>query len=202
MQILIVSASSRKNSQSLKVAQFIEKRFAALDPSDVKASVYSLEGNPLPLWDEGVWDKTPEWQKIWTPVSEKLKAAEAFVFVVPEWGGMVPPQFKNFLLLTGKEMAHKPVLLVTVSAGMGGAYPISELRASGYKNTYLSYLPEHIIIRYAEKMLNEGPAVDENEQRMRDRIDHELKLLKVYGQAYKGIRENTEVDVLKYPSGM
>ena len=99
-------------------------------------------------------------------------------------------------------MAHKPVLLVTVSAGMGGAYPISELRASGYKNTYISYLPEHIIVRHAEKMLNDGPPADENETRMRERIDHMLKLLKVYGKAYKGIRENTEVDVLQYPSGM
>ena len=45
-------------------------------------------------------------------------------------------------------MAHKPGLIVTVSAGLGGSYPVTELRISSHKNTRLCYIPDHVLKAY------------------------------------------------------
>ena len=48
--------------------------------------------------------------------------------VSPEWNGMVPSMLTNFFLLcSNNELAHKPGLLVGVSSGTGGSYPVAEL---------------------------------------------------------------------------
>lgn len=206
MHILLISGSHRIESQSEKVARYLSRRLGsvAIQGASPTIDLFTLAGNPIPLWDEGVWEETDRWQKIWGPISARLKKADGLVFVVPEWNGMVPPGFKNFLLLcAGKEIAHKPVLLVTVSAGQGGAYPVSELRASGYKNTYLCYLPEHVIVRNAEEVLNDGePNLALQEDKLRLRLDHGLKLLQVYTQAFLQIRQTKELNLTQFPSGM
>ena len=68
---------------------------------------------------------------------------------------MVPAALKNFFLLwaaTG-ELSHKPALPCAVSAGEGGAYVISELRMSSYKNNRLCWLPEQLIARQVKSIL-------------------------------------------------
>ena len=63
--------------------------------------LYSLSGNPLPLWDEGVWSGDAKWTAVWKPVATELKSSDGLVVVSPEWSGMVPPGLKNFFLLCG-----------------------------------------------------------------------------------------------------
>ena len=59
---------------------------------------------------------------------------------------------KNFFLVFNNgELFHKPGLIVSISSGSGGAYPISELRSSSYKNTHIMWIPENIIIRNVEQ---------------------------------------------------
>ena len=65
---------------------------------------------------------------------------------------MATPIAKNFFLICNKgELAHKPGLIVSISSGNGGAYPVSELRSSSYKNTHIMWIPEQIIIRNVEQ---------------------------------------------------
>jgi len=45
------------------------------------------------------------------------------------------------------ELGHKPALIVAVSSGDGGAYPVSELRMSSYKNNRLCYIPEQVALK-------------------------------------------------------
>ena len=162
MKISIINGSHRLNSQSLKVANYIQ---TLLNGGISEQSwLFSLAGNPLPLWDQGVWDGDLEWTQLLTPIKEQLASSDAFVVVSPEWHGQVPAGLKNFFLLLGKnELGHKPALIVSVSSGEGGAYPVAELRMSSYKNSRICYIPEHVIIRHAEKILNENPS--ENDSR-------------------------------------
>ena len=53
------------------------------------------------------------------------------------------------------QLGHKPALIVTVSSADGGAYPVAELRMSSYKNNRICYLPEHVILRNVERILND-----------------------------------------------
>ena len=102
---------------------------------------------------------------------------------------MAAPAARSIFLLWGNgELAHKPGLIVSVSSGNGGAYPISELRSSSYKNTHIMWIPENIIIRNVEEF-NPGAYGKNIPEWLNDRIDYVLKLLLTYVSNMKPIRE-------------
>lgn len=199
MKYAIISGSSRAKSQSSKISHYIQNELKAYG----ETFLFELAGNPLPLWDESIWSGDPTWQKAWTPIQTELQAADAFVFVVPEWGGMVPPAVKNFFLLCShQELGHKPGLIVTVSSSRNGAYPVSELRMSSYKNNRLCYIPEHLIVREAEKVLNPGEALSEDDRYLRQRTTYCLKLLDQYAKALLLVRKSGIIDHKSFPNGL
>lgn len=204
MKIAIISGSHRNPSQSAKVARYIERQL--LDQGICKETwLFELADNPLPLWDQGIWDGDPAWQERLAPLSAELASADGLVIVSPEWHGMAPAGLKNFFLLWGKgELAHKPALIVTVSSADGGSYPVAELRMSSYKNNRLCFLPEHLIIRYVETVLNDDPA-ENNESAdtyFRERIEYALGVLGAYAESFRSIRASGKVGIDKYSSGM
>jgi len=201
--VCIISGSPRKHSQSEKVANYIKSVLQTI-PSVGDVDVIPLKENPLPLVDDSFYDpKNQKWQTLWQPYAQKLQAAAGFVFVTPEWHGMVPACLKNFLLLcTAKELGHKAGLLVAVSSGLGGAYPIDELRISGYKNSRICYMPEHIIIRHINDMLNDDVPASEVDKMLRQRIDYTCQLFMEYTKALTVVRESGKIDFNMWPNGM
>jgi NAD(P)H-dependent FMN reductase len=202
MKVMIVSGSHRQESQSARVAEFVGNDLLRIDPTLVVDS-FSLSGNPLPLWDESVWQKSSPLAGLWEPVRERMQQAHAFVFVTPEWAGMVPPGLKNLLLFAGpREVGHKPALLAGVSSARGGSYPISELRMSGYKNNRLLIIPEHILIQDAADMLLGEEPVNERDAWLRKRITFANRLLLEYGKAIGSIRASGLTEDADFPYGM
>ena len=192
MKITIISGSHRANSQSRKVADHIQKTL--LDEGICEqAEIFSLEGNPLPLWDQGIWEGEEKWERLLAPLRKTLQESDALVIIAPEWHGQVPAGLKNFFLITGKnEVGHKPALIVTVSSADGGAYPVAELRMSSYKNNRICYIPEQVIIRNVESVLNEDPAdnSEEADRYFRERILWSLQVLRAYADALRPVRES------------
>ena len=203
MKIAIISGSHREDAESLKVARVIQQY---LDDGICDESwLFSLSGNPLPLWDQGIWDGDPQWKERLTPIREQLASSDGFVVISPEWHGQVPAGLKNFFLIFGKnELGHKPAMIVTVSNGDGVAYPVAELRMSSYKNSRICYIPEHVILRKVEKVLNDDPA--DNDERSdsyyRERLQWSLKILKEYAEALKQVRESGVTATDKFKNGM
>ncbi|MCH8519294.1 MAG: NAD(P)H-dependent oxidoreductase [Nanoarchaeota archaeon] len=203
MKIGIIIGSHRSESQSSKVGKYIKKELVKLYSNTASFYTLDLRNNPLPLWREEKWQPESDMQKLWEPYSEELKTCDGFIVISPEWGGMVPSGLKNFFLLCeSQELAHKPALLVSISAGINGVYPISELRMSSYKNTYISYLPSHIIVRNVGDVLNEEESINERDKSIREKIWYELNIFTHYVKAYKKIRQEGEFDFKKYPFGM
>jgi NAD(P)H-dependent FMN reductase len=186
MQLLVISGSHRRKSQSAKVANHLARRATDLSLFTA-AEVLDLAHQELPFWDEDVWDASnAQWKATLAPVNDKLSAASAYVIVSPEWHGMVPSKLKNLLLFGNTAvMGHKPALITAVSSGRGGAYPVNELRTSGYKNTRICYVPEHLIVRHAEDVLNgdDGAVDDKEDAYIRGRIDFALAGLAEYARA-------------------
>jgi len=201
LKFTILNGSSRKQSQSGKVARFIDEKLRG--QSGFSTYYLSLENNPLPMWDESIWDDAEMWTKTWGPIKKELQSSDAFIFVVPEWSGMVPPAVKNFFLLCShQELGHKPALIVSISSSRGGSYPVNELRISSYKNTRLLYIPEHLIVRDVEKMFNGATPESEDDTYMRLRLDYCLKLLAAYGKSTQEIRASAVIDHKTFPNGM
>lgn len=204
MKLAIISGSHRIDSQSEKVANVIQKSVESAKLFD-DVWLFSLAGNPLPLWDQGVWDGEEKWKSLLDPLKARLAASDAFVVISPEWHGQVPAGLKNFFLLCSKkELGHKPALIVTVSSGRGGAYPVAELRMSSYKNNRLCYIPEHVIIRDVENILNENDADNDerSDQFYRERLAWALGILKEYASALVQVRSSGATESDKFKTGM
>jgi NAD(P)H-dependent FMN reductase len=202
MKIFVLSGSHRKEAQTLKVAKYVVSAVPQ-EISGAQAHLFSLSGNPLPLWDEEFGGAPDE---LWDPISAQLKEADALVVVTPEWSGMATPGVKNFLLnCTVDEVGHKPGFIVTVSASRGGSYPISELRSSGTKNNRLAWIPDHAIVQHAESNLNlpeNAPELSKEDKLIRGRIRYGLRLLGEYAKALRGVRTSGVIDNKNFKSGM
>ena len=187
MKISIISASHRKNSQSKKISDFLNKYLLNIQ-SELDIFNLDLADVSLPLWspDKNGKDICVE---TWNTLSDNLNKSDGFILVVPEYGGMATPAAKNiFLLCSNGEFAHKPGLIVSVSSGNGGAYPIAELRSSSYKNTHIMWIPENIIIRNVEEF-NPGSHGKNIPEWLDDRIEYVLKLLLAYASNMIPLRE-------------
>lgn len=204
MKITIISGSHRNPSQSMKVARHIQQVLQDSDYCDV-AEIFSLGDNPLPLWDQRIWENDPDWEATLQPIRSQFGGSDAFVIISPEWHGQVPAGLKNLFLLCSKnEVGHKPALIVTVSSSDGGAYPVAELRMSSYKNNRICYIPEQVIVRHVEGVLNPDPADNkpEADAYYRERIQWSLTLLGHYASALKPIRESGITQHKKFGNGM
>lgn len=201
MKCFVLSGSHRADAQTLKVARYIESVLTG--ELSASAHLYSLSGNPLPLWDEA-HGGAPD--ALWDPIARELTAADALVVVTPEWSGMATPAVKNFLLnCTAAEVGHKPGLIVTVSASRGGSYPVAELRMSGTKNNRLCWIPEHVIVHHVNANLNaaDGSAdLTKEDTQTRARLRYALRLLLAYGRALTQVRASGTIDHQTFKSGM
>ncbi|MGB1012550.1 MAG: NADPH-dependent FMN reductase [Nannocystaceae bacterium] len=204
-QVAIISGSHRPQSESLRVSQYLAGRIDGHSDGH-RSKIVDLSGNPLPLWGPEMWsDKASAYAPEWAAISATLAACDAVIVVAPEWGGMAPAGLKNlFLMCGGQELAHKPGMLIGISASRGGAYPVAELRVSSYKNTRLCYIPENILLRNVGDLLH-GPLNDdssEDERYLRTRIDYAIEVLFLYADGLRKVRKSPIIDHKTYPFGM
>lgn len=204
--IAIISGSHRPTGNSPRIARYIEKQLHAQGHTTY---LLDLSQSELPFWDEGMWGAAPlaeKWQTLWQPVAAELAKAEAFIIISPEYHGMVPSKLTNFFLLcgNGSGLEHKPALAISVSAGVGGTYPITELRAFSAKNNRMVYMPEHLIIRTAGEMFLDEvkPEHATANSIVTERLTWLLGLLEDYTQAFKTIRAAGHTANAKFVSGM
>jgi len=187
MKLAIISTSHRKKSESKRVAETLKKIIYDIDKS-IECYILDMFESEIPLWTTEKKQNTKFWQNTYNKISKELNSSDGFIMVVPEYGGMSTPNSKNFFLLFNNgELFHKPGLIVSISSGNGGAYPISELRSSSYKNSHIMWIPENIIIRNVEQFLpgNHGRLIPEW---MDGRINYSCKLLIKYVEFLKPIQ--------------
>ena len=66
MKLGIICGSHRNESQSEKVARHIERML--LEEGHCEDTwLFSLAGNPLPFWEESIWEGDPDWQRRMQP---------------------------------------------------------------------------------------------------------------------------------------
>ena len=187
MKISIISASHRVNSQSKRISILINSNLLKISPK-LDTFLLDLAKSALPLWSPDKKNGKGVWGETWNSISKNLESSDGFVLVVPEYGGMATPASKNIFLLCGSgEFSHKPGLIVSVSSGDGGAYPVAELRSSSYKNTHIMWIPENIIIRNVEEF-NPGSHGKNIPDWLDSRIDYALNLLLAYASNMKPLR--------------
>jgi NAD(P)H-dependent FMN reductase len=202
LKIGIISGSQRAPSQSAKVAQYC-RTVLTQELGVADTFLCDLGAEPLPWCEE----EEPRPAEAQDPqiraLSTELHSCEGFVVVTPEWGGMAPASLKNFFLwCNGQELSHKPGLIVSVARRLGGSYPVVELRMSSYKNTQICWIPEHVIVRHVESMLNSPEPSGDDEVLLRQRLQYGLSVLLEYARALCDVRASGVIDARRYRWGM
>ena len=202
MKITVVSGSTRLASQSIKVARYVKHILE--NNSETAVYLLNLAEANLKYWDESFWQKDVEFDANWTVAKKELKESDGVVIVAPEWNGMIPPALQNFFHLAVKgELKNKPGLIISVSAGVNGVYPVTQLRMNTYKNTFLCYIPQHVIIRNVGVVLNDLiKHENEDDKVIRERIGCSLLVLIEYARAFVVIRNSEAIKQFPFPFGM
>ena len=202
MKVTIVSGSTRVVSQSIKVSKYV--KHVLENKLGAEVHLLDLAIANLKFWDESFWQKKVEFDANWTLAKKELDESDAVVVVAPEWNGMIPPALQNFFHLAVKgELKNKPGLIISVSAGINGVYPVAQLRLNTYKNTFLCYIPQHVIVRNVGTLLNDVAVHDnEDDKNIRDRIEASLSVLLEYAKAFVTIRNSEAVKNFPFPFGM
>ena len=187
MKISIIATSHRQKSQSQRISNILQ---LILNRLNTNLDLFSLDlgETNLPLWTPDKKNGDGIGGNTWKIISKNLNESDGFIFVVPEYGGMATPSAKNLFSLCGEgELTHKPGLIVSVSSGAGGAYPIADLRSFSYKNTHIMWIPENIIIRNVEQY-NPGFHGTSIPEWLDRRVNYTLKLLLEYALNMQPLR--------------
>lgn len=193
MKIVIISASTRVGSETLKVAQYVLAQYGA---QKVEAEILDLHEHKLPLYDDS---PAGPWQDTWKPMAEILQSADGYVFVAPEWNGSMGPGLINMMLYANDELAHKPVMMIGVSSGRGGTYPLVDMRLMGYKNRHYVIIPDNAIIQHVKEALLDGQIVDKI---ARDRVEYGMEVLLKYAHALRSVRDSGIINLKKFGRGV
>ena len=195
MNIVVVNGSTRANSQSLKVSNWLVEH---AKNNGEEPSLIDLHQLTLPIYDVGETD-APNAETI----TQALDQADAVVMVSPEWNGMMSQGIVNMLQYVDKELAHKPVMNVGVSSGRGGHYPLMQMRVMGYKNNQLVISPEALLVQGVNDIMNShNPAEDTPDESVQKRADYALKVLVEYAKALKLVRDSGVIDHESYGNGV
>ncbi len=116
--VVVIVGSLRKDSINRKVA----KALAELAPSALKLDI--VEIGHLPLYNQD-GDANPP--AVWTAFRERVKAADAVLFVTPEYNRSVPAPLKNALDVGSRPYGQsawngKPGAVVSASPGAIGGF--------------------------------------------------------------------------------
>ncbi len=197
LDILVINCSQRDDSKSLEVSKYIQKNVLKAI-SNLSSSILDLSLHPFLLDHYGYGRENDNvlMDKDKKEVLDRLYACDAAIFVVPEWGGMIPPALVNLLLLCaygsaqGLPLGHKPGFIVGVSASGGGTYPISLLKGYAAKNSHLTWTPLHTIISNVEDFLKNDWSPKDNHRfsQVQSRLVTGIESLIIYANKLKEVR--------------
>lgn len=120
MNIAILSTSTRIQNNTQRVGLYLNQFFKN-QYSGHEIQLIDLLAYPMPVFDE-LLARNENPPKALAILSQKLQAADAIVFVSPEYNGSYSPGLKNLVDFLGKAEFHKkPIAVCSVSTGaMGG----------------------------------------------------------------------------------
>jgi len=125
--LLIIIASTRPGRAGLPVARWFEPIARAHGAFDV--SVADLAEWNLPFLDEPNHPKLHRYTKQHTMRwSDEVDAADAFVFVMPEYNHGYNPALKNAIDFLHHEWAHKPAGFVSYGGVAAGTRAVQQLK--------------------------------------------------------------------------
>jgi chromate reductase len=166
--VLIISATNRPNSSTLRVAKRVEGHYR---DGEIRCELLNLEDLPTELFTPQAYASKPAG---FLPLQQKILDAAGLHVVLPEYNGSFPGVLKYFidLLKFPESFDRKPAAFVGVTSGTWGALrAVEQLQmVFGYRNAHL--YPERVFISaVSQKYPPDGSATDgELDERLRKQV--------------------------------
>ena len=128
-RLMIIVGSVRPGRIGLPIANWVKERAEA--PGGLEVDFVDLAELNLPFMDEPNHPSLHQYTKPHTIAwSERVAAADAFLFVTPEYNHSYSPALKNALDFLNREWWRKPVGFVSYGGVSGGTRGVVALTAS------------------------------------------------------------------------
>lgn len=143
MLIYIIVGSIREGRTAIKIANWVNQAINELSLTDLQTEIIDLKEWALPLFAgahppaTGVYDQPKQQQ--W---ADKIAAADAFIFISPEYNHGYSPALKNALDYVAKEWQGKPAAYVGYGA-TNGSRSIDQLRQVA---TYIGLVDSNAVL--------------------------------------------------------
>ena len=126
-KLYVIHVSTRPGRAGFPLSTWFFERAAAHGAFDVE--LVDLREQGLPLFDEPRHPRLRQYEHEHTRRwSAKIAAADAFVFVTPEYNHGAPPSLINALAYLVHEWAHKPVGFVSYGGPAGGTRAVQMVK--------------------------------------------------------------------------
>jgi NAD(P)H-dependent FMN reductase len=157
----IVIGSTRPGRVGLPVARWFEQEARAHDEFEI--DVVDLLELALPFMDEPNHPRFREYTKQHTKDwSARVDAADAFVFVTPEYNYGPPAALKNAIDYLHFEWAYKPVAFVSYGGISAGTRAVQMLKQV-VTTLKLYPLPEAVSIPFVAQFIDDEGELEPNE---------------------------------------
>lgn len=160
--VVVLVGSLRKDSFNRKIARAL----AQLAPANLKLEI--VEIRDLTFYDQDLDEKPPA---SWVAFRERIKRADAVLFVTPEYNRSVPGVLKNAVDIGSRPYGHnvfdgKPTGVISVTIGTTGAFGANHhLRQTlAYLNAPTLGQPE-VYISAASTLMNAAGEVTNDKTR-------------------------------------
>lgn len=157
----VIIASTRPGRIGPSVAEWFAG-FARVH-AGFEVALVDLQDFALPLYDEPVHPARQDYRhdhtKRW---SDSVAAADAYVFVMPEYNYFPPPSLVNALSYVYREWNHKPCGFVSYGGVSGG---LRAVQAAKLQATTLKMMPmvEGVMVPMVGSLLDETGRFNSNE---------------------------------------
>lgn len=126
-KLMIIVGSVREGRAALPIAEWVRR--AALEDGRFEVDFADLKEIALPLMDEPNHPSMQQYTKPYTVEwAKRVEAADAFLFVFPEYNHSYSPAIKNALDYLVREWDRKPVGFVNWGGNSGGTRAQAALR--------------------------------------------------------------------------
>jgi NAD(P)H-dependent FMN reductase len=154
VKLHVIFASTREGRQGFPIAEWVVERVRA--HGKFEPLLVDLREVNLPLFDEPKHPRFRQYEhahtKAWSAI---VDAADAFVFVTPEYNYNMPPALVNAIDYLFQEWAYKPAAIVAYGGPAGGqrSAQMTKLMLTSMK---VVPLPEGVMVPFFTKQITDG----------------------------------------------
>jgi NAD(P)H-dependent FMN reductase len=153
LRIQIIVASTRPGRAGLPIAEWVRER---LERDGVEVDFADLADVNLPWFDEPRHPRLRQYEHAHTKEwSARVDAADAFIFVMPEYNHSYTAPLKNAIDYLSQEWRHKPVGFVSYGGVVGGTRAVQAIKPV-LAALKMTPLVEAVVIPHVGNHLSDG----------------------------------------------